>query len=298
VEITLTRIVPASEKKIFQPLDLEDLIVRTPFLPPAFELIPKLLLLLDDPDVNCEALAEIIHIDAGLTADVLHASNSASHGGSRRTESVSDAIIRVGLRDLYQMVMKIVTAPALTSPDVFRFQRIDLWRHSLATAIASQVLARHLTDEDPEIVFTAGLLHDIGKVVFAHAAGKAYSDLLEGCVESSRIVHRAELESFQLNHMEIGASLLRSWRFPEQIVSAIAGHHAPLLVPQEHAVFTALLYAGNILAYRIGQGNGYPPYSVRPDPGALGLLNLRPEDLKGYEDEILELVQREQERLW
>src|SRR4051794_39298933 len=135
VDAVLTRrVVPAEERANFKPIDLDSLVRKTEYLPPSFELIPRLLLLLDNGDVNCEDLAEIIRMDPSLTADVLRISNGASFGGAHRTDSLSEAIIRIGLREIYRTVMKIVTSPALSSPDAFDFQRVDLWRHSLATA--------------------------------------------------------------------------------------------------------------------------------------------------------------------
>jgi putative nucleotidyltransferase with HDIG domain len=299
VDALLTRrVVPAEERANFKPIDLDSLIRKTDFLPPSFELIPRLLLLLDNADVNCEDLADIIRVDASLTADVLRISNGASFGGAHKTDSLSEAIIRVGLREIYRTVMKIVTSPALTSPDAFDFQRVDLWRHSLATAVAAQVLTRHLTSEDPEVSFTAGLLHDIGKVLLAHAAGADYLYVLEACAQSSRIVHRAEREAFRVDHLEAAQRLLRHWKFPPHITSAIVNHHSPTAAAENDAKLAALLYAGNILAYRIGQGNGYPVYSIHPDPAALRIIDLDSKTLETFEDEVRELLRREQERLW
>lgn len=299
VDPVLTRrIMPAEERANFKPIDLDSLIRKTDFLPPSFELLPRLLVLLDNPDVNCEALADIIRIDAALTADVLRVSNSASSGGPHKTDSLSEAIIRVGLREIYRTIVKIVTSPALTSLATFESQPIDLWRHSLATAVAAQVLTRHLTSEDPELSFTAGLLHDIGKVLLAHSARADYVRLLETCAQTSRIVFQAEQVAFQTDHLKAANRLLRLWKFPRHITSAIVNHHSPTAAPDDDAPLAAVLYAGNILAYRIGQGNGYPPYSINPDPAALSIINLDSKTLDSFEDEVRELLRREQERLW
>jgi putative nucleotidyltransferase with HDIG domain len=299
VDTVLTRrIVPAEERVRFKPFDLEALVKRTDFLPASFEMIPRLLLLLDNPDVNCEDLSEIIRIDAGLTTDVLRMSNSASFGGRHKTQSLSEAIIRVGLREIYRTVTKIVTSPALSSPSAFDFQRVDLWRHSLATAVACQVLARQLTDEDPEVSFTAGLLHDIGKVLLAHAGGADYLYVLETCALTSRVVHCAEREAFHADHLEAAGRLLRFWKYPDHIIHAIVHHHSPTAAPHDSETLATLLYAGNILAYRIGQGNGYPVYSINPESSALAIINLDFRTLKTFEEEVHELFRREQERLW
>src|SRR4051812_20881118 len=101
------------------PLDLESLITGTSFLPPAFELIPRLLLVLDDDAAGSDDLADIIRIDAGLTANVLRLSNSAALGGSRRTKSLAEAIVRIGARAIYRSVLSLITSPALASKNAF-----------------------------------------------------------------------------------------------------------------------------------------------------------------------------------
>src|SRR5258706_15536746 len=97
--------------KSFRAVHFEQHARTTDFLPPAFELIPRLLVLLDDPEVNSDTLANIIHADAGLTTNVLHAANNAAFAGSCRTESLPQAIIRLGLREIYRLITTIITSP-------------------------------------------------------------------------------------------------------------------------------------------------------------------------------------------
>lgn len=291
------RIKAAVRKKDFTPLALDSLIAELRHLPATFELVPRLLALLDDPEADCDAMAEIIRIDPGLTANVFRVANSARWGAAGKAGSLSEAILRLGMQEVYRLVIEIVTSPALKMPDPFAFGRVDLWRHSLATAVAAQVLARHGTDESPEFVFTAALLHDIGKTLLGHLAGEEYSELLQTCAETNASVHAAEREAFQTDHTEVAGRLLRAWRIPERIVSAVAGHHWPAKVRDENRTLAALIYVGNVMAYRINQGNGFPTYAALPDRTALAMIRVAPEDLDAFEEEIVEMVNREQERL-
>jgi putative nucleotidyltransferase with HDIG domain len=276
---------------------VEAIIASPNLLPATFELMPRLLLVFEDPEPDFERVGELIRIDPSLTADILRISNSALMGGARRTESVNEAISRVGLREVFRIVMEILTSPLFKSVAAAPYQRIDLWRHSLATAVASQVLARHVTGEDPEVAFTAGLLHDIGKALFSRAARADYLQLLQLCADQNMAVFETEREEFGANHAQIGARLLRSWKFSDRIAAAIEGHHAPLEAKRDHAQLAAIIYAGNILAYRIEEGNGCPGYVVNPDEDALASIDLRPTDLSGYEDEVRVMLQAERERL-
>lgn len=276
---------------------LDDFITSHRFLPASFELVPRLLLLLDDPTANCEKLADIIRVDPNLTANIFRIANSVSHGGARRIEKISEAIARVGLREVYRVVMEIVTSPALKAQDVFASQRVDLWRHSLATAVAAQTLARHLTEEDPEVAFTAALLHDVGKALFSRAAGADYFQLLQMCLLKNDPVWQAERDEFEIDHGVVGGRLLRAWKFPTRIAGAVAEHHAPWQAPHEQSQLAALVHVGNILAYRIGEGNGYPLYVVYPDQKAFELISLHPDDLASYEDEVRWMLLEERARL-
>lgn len=268
-----------------------------PNLPAAFEILPQLLALLDDPEADCNDLAEIIRIDPSLTAAVLRVSNSARYRGGEKTASLSDGISRLGLHEVYRLVLAIVTAPEFKGTDAAVFGRVDLWRHSLATAVASQVLSERVNKEHTEVVFSAGLLHDIGKTILVRAAREQYVDLLQRCADHNGSVVDAERDFFATDHAEVAERLLTGWKFPERIAAAVAGHHHPQTVAQENRMVAALVYAGNIIAYRLGVANGYPPYVAAPDRDMLLMLGLRAENLGDYDEEILERLQREQDRL-
>ncbi|HEY6228139.1 MAG TPA: HDOD domain-containing protein [Verrucomicrobiae bacterium] len=276
---------------------IDELVGGLPNLPAAFEILPQLLTLLDDPEADCRDLAEIIRIDPSLTAAVLRVSNSARYRGGDRSDCLSEGIGRLGLHEVYRVVLAIVTAPTLKGPDAEVLGRVDLWRHSLATAVASQVLAEHVNKEHPEVVFSVGLLHDIGKTILVRAAREQYVRLLERCADENQSLESAEREFLGTDHAEVAGWLLRGWKFPERIAAAVAGHHRPETAGKENRTLAALVCLGNIIAYRLGVANGYPPYVAEPDRDALLMVGLRPENLGDYDEEILERLQREQERL-
>jgi putative nucleotidyltransferase with HDIG domain len=276
---------------------IEDLIGGAPKLPAAFQILPRMMSLLDDHEVDCSDLAELIRIDSSLTAAVFRVSNSARFAGHGPAHSLSQAIVRLGFREVFRVILEVITAPALRDPDASLFGRVDLWRHSLATAVASQVLAERLTKQDPEIAFSAGLLHDIGKTILIRAAREKYAQLLARCADDNRSVKFAEWELFGTDHAAIGGDLLRTWKFPSRIASVVAAHHRPESASTDHQSLAALVYVGNIVAYKVGVGNGSPPYVASPDRDALRFIGLARENLSDFNNEILERVQREQDRL-
>lgn len=278
------------------PIDVPALVEKTAFLPPAFELVPRLLVLLDDPDASSEDLAEVIRIDPGLTVDLLHIANSAYLAGRRPSESLTEAILTVGVGEIYRVVLSIIARAGLKASDPFLAMRVDLWRHSLAVAVAGQLLADRLPGERIETCFTAGLLHDIGKVLLASAAPELYGTLLKNCEVSGEPLFLAERNAFNSDHMQVADYLLKRWNFPERLVAAIGAHHDASSVTGDAAPLAALLYAANILAYRVGEGNGFPVYMVNPDPAALALVSLQPEDLPALEEPFTIALARERAR--
>jgi putative nucleotidyltransferase with HDIG domain len=289
--------VVTDEANNLHPPTVEKLIGDARNLPAAFQILPRLLALLDDPRADCNDLAEIIRIDPSLTTAVFRVCNSVQFAARGSAHSLSQAIMQLGMREVYRVVLEIVTAPSFNGPDASLFGAVDLWQHSLTTAVASQTLAQRLTEHDPEMVFSAGLLHDVGKTVLVRAARKHYIALLEHCADNNRSVKFAEWETFRTDHAEVGGYLLRSWKFPERIAAVVAGHHRPEHVCKEHQPVAALVYAGNVIAYKLGVGNGCPPYVTQPDRDILGMIGLTPQKLGDFDNEILERLQREQQRL-
>ena len=284
--------------RTFRAIHFEQHARTTDFLPPAFELIPRILVLLDDPDTNAETLAQIIHADAGLTTDVIRAANTAAHSGAARIESLPQAIVRLGLREIYRILTTIITSPDLMKMDTYGFQRVDLWQHSVACGIAAQILARNLPHQDPEVAYTAALLHDIGKLVMVQVAKADYLALIDSCVGNNTAHYTVEQNAYQCDHADIGFLLLKRWRFPEEIVGAIKFHHHPTQAPEIARNLASLIHASNIIAYRLGLGSGFPEYAVQPDPAALEPIGILPAELPDYEQEVLTTYQREQKRLW
>ena len=264
-------------------------------LPPAFELLPRLLLLLSDEESDCEALARLIRVDAGLTADLVRASNSASFGGRYRSVTVQDAIIRLGMREIFKIAVKLIASPALEGVYSGPVARLDLWQHSLAVAVGSQVIASR-TSYDTEVAFTAGLLHDIGKTVLAQKHGAIYIQLLDECRLKNEPIREAELRRFNVDHATTGADLLEDWNFPEKIVNSLRNHHQPRF-NRESDRLLAITNVANSLAYRLGFGCGFPVETVRPNSSALAVLGLSSLEIEGLEERTGELFEREREPL-
>lgn len=266
------------------------------YLPPAFDIIPRLLQLLDDPEADGESLADLIRLDAGLTADVLRVANSAAYAGVVPMDNLLAAVLRLGLRQLYQVVLEVVASPVFAQATQPGAASMDLWEHALRTALAAQILSRRF-GEDAEVAFTAGLLHDLGKLVFYQLIGDRYVALLADARARKEPLFRCEEAEFRTHHAAVGGKLLKSWNFPENIVQCVAFHHDPLRAPKNSSMIVGIVYAANLLAHRAGTASQAPPYvSELPRP-VLRLFGLEsPKELWAFEAEVREAFEQENTR--
>jgi putative nucleotidyltransferase with HDIG domain len=212
---------------------------------------------LNDPDVSFDALAKVIEHDPGLTANILQLANSAYFGWSRRIKTVKEAITRLGTNRIFQMVLCMSVAPLVRKPiKGYDMESESLWEHSFATAICADKTTSVLRLRGSEEAFTAGLLHDMGKVVlgtFVEVDDQPIKDLvaLEGLS-----FDEAERRVLDVDHAEVAAELLASWNLPEEVVAAARWHHDPAGADGRHQQIVDIVHLADALAMRAGWGAG------------------------------------------
>lgn len=218
--------------------------------------LQRLVALLGKDTVTADEIAESVELDPGLASRVLRLANSPALGASG-VKSIPEAVLRVGIDDIRNMVLALSVAGAV-KPRNFAYR--PFWRHSFAVAHTTQLLAFHaakLIGPRPES-YAAGLLHDIGMVVFDRAIGDDYARVLETARNTDRPLHEVEAELLHIDHTEVGERLLRSWKLPEVLVDAARHHHDPW--NSEHEV-TSLVHLANFVCnnHGIDHGTAYFP---------------------------------------
>ena len=181
----------------------------------------KLRQYLSDPDVSFDELAKVIEYDPGLTANLLQLANSAYFGWSGKIKTVKDAITRLGTNRIFQMVLCMSVAPLVRKPvKGYDMESNGLWKHSIATAICGEQLAMIKNIPDSEEVFTAGLLHDMGKILlgtFVEIDDEPIKDLVNS---EGLSFNQAERRILGIDHAEAAAELLQYWKLPESVPRA------------------------------------------------------------------------------
>jgi HD-like signal output (HDOD) protein len=146
------------------------LVQKVKDLPPVSQAALKLISLLDKPTVDNDAIVRVLTYDNVLTAKLLRACNSPAFGLEESVESVDQAVVLLGHKQILHTVMALAFGSVMTtSSAAYTMQMNELWEHSLVSAVAAEVVR----DQVPElgsranVAFTAGLLHDIGKLILA-----------------------------------------------------------------------------------------------------------------------------------
>ena len=261
--------------------DLDSYIDRVTNLPPAPVILPQLLLLLNKPDVDSGRVVELIQCDPALTAAVLRLCNSAFFASATAASDLLEAVVRMGFTRVYELVVAIIGARSMrTAQKGYGIDEGELWKHSVATALAARCMARdHGSDESA--VFTAAILHDIGKIVLAQALEQSYSKLVKEIQVNQASLLESEASVLGVQHAEIGGRLLARWNFPDSLVSAVWNHHTPAAAIG-YEQLTSFVYLGNMIAHFMGFGYGHQALALRGRAEALSFAEIKPQELPHY----------------
>lgn len=194
-------------------------------LPPRPTLMIRLMELFQQPDRDIDEIASLMRQDPSLTAEVLRRCNGSFFGNDEPVTDFNEAVFRLGFYEVYRISVATFSVQAMAVTKTIKGLEVEkLWRHSAITAIIGGVLAREL-EESEGAAFTAGLLHDVGKIVLASAEGARYGELLKQHGDFGTSLNDAEMGQIGFSHGEIGAHLLGRWGVPELICQPVLTHH-------------------------------------------------------------------------
>jgi len=260
---------------------LDDYIDRIQHLPPAPKLLPPLLQLLRQPDTDMDRVIRLIAHDPSLTASVLRLGNSVAFNRGSPVQSLNEAVGRLGFETLYRLVVAVCGSKMLgPSQAGYGLDPGELWQHSVTAAVATQIIARDCR-EDESLAFTAGLLHDVGKLVLSQALEGRYRQVAEQVDQFGRSMLEAEKALLGVQHAEIGGRLLARWSFPPSLVQAVWWHHEPASAGDFQRL-AACTFAGNMVANLIGQSYGIHALALNGSSDAARLIGLDADRFQHY----------------
>jgi putative nucleotidyltransferase with HDIG domain len=215
-------------------------------LPSAPALYMRLVEALSDPETSMDTIGALVESDVAMCAKVLQLVNSSFFGVGRRISSPKEAVMYLGMAPLRALVLSAGAFQAFAPAqpiEGFSIEALEI-HSALVARVASELLTDRHESAD---AFTAGLLHDVGKLVLAAHQPEELASLLALGRRDGRALHPTELEHAHVTHAEIGAYLLTLWGLPNPIVDAVAHHHAPTRLLTARLDPGAAVYIANLL---------------------------------------------------
>jgi len=226
-------------------------ILETKKLPTLPRLAYRLLELLSQDEVDISELEEIIRHDQALTAKVLSVANSAYTGTQREITSIQKAIITLGLKQVSEIAFSICLI-SIFKPlkSVYTYDVREFWIHCIAVAFTSRLIAQSLDEEDEDLFFTVGLLHDIGHLLQLHLFPEVFEEVLRRQEKSGRDLLAEETE-LGLPHTWLGKWLLKRWGLPKAFELVARYHHHPFL--KRRFLHTAgIVKLADVMVHKLG----------------------------------------------
>ncbi len=238
-----------------QPPSLEQVCEQALKLPCSPSLLPRLVTALNSEDSSAEEIESIISLDPALAAATLRIANSAYYGTGEPIAALSEAIMRLGQKEIYRLAALILVGRwESVHKDNLRWEPGDYARHSLCTALAAEVLAENSGAVDAQAAYTAGLVCDLGKLALAYVCAKFYPRISAHSKGAGCTWEEAEKAVLGYHNVEVGVQLLRAWRFPDYFTEAVEGQTHPASSHPDVRVLVAHLHAARYLAIALGPG--------------------------------------------
>lgn len=268
-----------------------DLIRTLRTTPPLPSVAFRILEVVRDPDYSIDALVDLVRTDPSLTARVLRLTNSALFGVPNEITSVGDAVSYVGTRNLVKLVLVCCAANHFKqATNSIYGDANDLWRHSFAVATTCQWLANRCGYGEADTAFTAGILHNVGKVALSQALEDPIASLPQGDNQCA-----IELGIFGIDHAAAAGIIAGTWSLPRELTTAIRNHHNAREVANEP--LAAILGLADDLVLGLGIGNTFPNLTIEPSAAAMDRLQLTAEDLDNASAHVMGELERNSELL-
>jgi len=216
-------------------------------LPPLPEIVIKLQKMVRDPSANVKNIAKMIEVDPVLAGRILKLANSAYY--SRSTTPIKTlpvAITKIGLNMLVKLVYSLKLCTMLSVKKVLESDQF--WTHSFAVAIFTQSITNHIkvSREELDIAYLAGLMHDIGIIVFIYLIPDEYKNFLLEKKDDEEPIEVVERRIFGIDHAELGSRFIETWwSVDERIGTAVRFHHSPFIGEQNERTYEQIVHVSN-----------------------------------------------------
>ena len=215
-----------------------------PTLPP---IVQRLNLMIEDEKTSIHQIANLIEKDQVITSKILRLANSAFYGFPKKVSTVQNALMLLGIN-----VVKVLIITSSIFEIIYK-EDVGLWEHSIGVAACSRILAEKVGLKEPQEVATAGLLHDLGRIIQKVSFKEEYEKILE-LTKNGKDPLQAEKEILGIDHAEMGSFIMKTWNLPDRLVEAVDAHHE-FEKAKEFKKEAAVVHLSDILIHVRGYGS-------------------------------------------
>ena len=273
---------------------LENIISTMTQLPSIPDVVSRIINMVNDPNVDFKAVAEEIAKDQSLTTNILKLCNSAYFSKGKEIVSVDRAIVTLGLKEIKDIVVLVTCRNVLDKPILgYDLAAGEMWTHNLTVAILAKKMSMDIKRKDlADIVFTGGIIHDVGKTVLALYVANTFKDIMKVTQEKAVTFIDAEKDVMGFNHQDIGLKILEKWKFPDSLKAVVAYHHNPENSPKEFYKAVSIVHVANIITLMAGVGIGGDGLYHALNPDAVKETGISDADLEKYYSIVPEIVKQ------
>jgi len=249
-------------------------------LPPMPQVAQKARKILSDPNSSFSDLAKVIESDQGIVTRVLKMANSPYYGRSGNVSSVHHAAAVLGAKTLME-VLNLACSSEILGQNLDGYDLVagELWKHSLAVASGSQIIARRVQPGLEHDAFSAGLIHDVGKLILDPYIHERKAEFLG-----------AEKRLLGFDHAELAAEVCDRWQIPKHITLPIRYHHDP--GPSDNDPLTYIVHMADAIAMMSGIGAGIDGMLYAIHPNTSKILKLQEDDVIDIMADIASYVEK------
>lgn len=210
-------------------------------LPALPETVMRVREAMHDPNSSVSDVTKIVVLDPPIAAKVLSVANSAAYGFPQRVDDINLGITLLGLRETYEIVLSCTVLDMYKRATNFDYRAF--WGEAMACATASRIIAKHAGQRNAFGVFSAGLLHDIGRIALSEVTPRLYAKIDPYLPPDKLIAEESRV--IGITHTEAGYMLAVNWQLPPEITEPIRWHHKPSMasVAQTNVAVVALASA-------------------------------------------------------
>lgn len=269
---------------------LVDKMVNLPTLP---AVMTRIIQKVEDPETSTNEIVDMVGVDQALTMKVLKIVNSAYYGFRQRVSTLERAVVILGFNNIKNLALSASIFDTLGGEGEGEFNRNKFWEHSIGCGVTTKTLAIRF-GYDPKLLeeaFTAGLLHDIGKVVLDKFAHEEFNEVVKTAAQKDMLMVEAEKDLLGADHTDIGRWLAIKWGLPNTLKDVISYHHSPVAA-KEAKELTGLVHFSDILVRRKKIGSGGDNKVPALNPAVFEMLKLTQNDVV----EIMDLINGEMKK--